>query len=208
VEVLEVAQQTKGRDRADDLDARSLMIGNEPGFMSKEFSPDAGTDLGAFRKSPVRTRCDPRGERDMKNLYISLLLLMSAACTVTCTKTETWVYDDQGRLCGHTCTSSTSITANGTTAEGSVDFGIGSVKFKVGDKTSECTPKNPDAMGEAKKALEPCACDDDAVDAASDLLEEEVEQGEGEPGACNEPVESKTECSYEFKEADWDCKET
>ncbi len=143
----------------------------------------------------------------MKNVYIALLLMMSAACTVTTTKTETWTYDDQGRLCGHSCTSSTSITANGTTAEGSVDFGIGSVKFKVGDKTSECTPKNPDAMGAAKKALEACACDENGDDAGLDEVFDETEEAEVEPGACTEPVESKTECTYEFTEADWDCKE-
>jgi hypothetical protein len=55
---------------------------------------------------------------------------------------------------------------------------LGSVKFKVGDKQSECTPKTPAAMNAAKAAIEPCLCKD--------------ADGDGEPDPPDSPARQTT----------------
>jgi hypothetical protein len=139
---------------------------------------------------------------------IGLATVLMMACTITWTKTEEWIDTPEG--CKYICTEKIEITANGTTAEGTVNFGIGSVKFKVGDKQSECKPKTPNAMNAAKAAIEPCLCKDADGDGQPDPPQSDeddaYEEGGGEDGVgCGDSDE--TVCKYEFTDAEWDCKE-
>jgi hypothetical protein len=134
-----------------------------------------------------------------------------ASCKVTQTKTTETEYDCQGRVTHVTETCETELTtADGVTASGSFSFGPGSISFELDNgKKSVCTPKTPNAMGDAKAALEGCTCKETGSDGDEvDAVAPDDDDG-GEAGDCGggDVLVDETECSYELTQAEWDCEE-